>query len=193
MFLPELVLLPHVLRPLFIFEPRYRAMLAHALDGDRMLCIATVVPGVEEVQGPQDYFHTCGIGLVRACVGHEDGTSHLILQGLARVQLLSFLQEEPFKIARVAELPESGGNDAESRALAEKLRAFCSALTTEPAAREKLEEQLLQIVDPAMLADVMAHTFLREAAHQQEVLLALEVEERLRLVLRYLREENGGG
>jgi Lon protease-like protein len=192
MFLPGLVLLPHVLMPLFIFEPRYRAMLAHALAQERMFCVATLAPGVEEVQGPDDYFHTCGVGLVRACVGHEDGTSHLILQGLARVQLGRFIQERPFKIAEIRELPPSGGDDAECRALAAQLRLLCSELTPGPAEREKLEEQLAQIVEPAMLADVMAHTFLRDPAHQQEVLLALNVEARLRLVLRRLREENAG-
>ncbi|HEV7403979.1 MAG TPA: LON peptidase substrate-binding domain-containing protein [Chthoniobacteraceae bacterium] len=192
MFLPGLVLLPHVLLPLFIFEPRYRAMLAHALAQERMFCMATLAPGVEEVRGPDDYFHTCGVGLVRACVGHEDGTSHLILQGLARVQLRGFVQEQPFKIAEVRELPPSGGGDEQCRALATRLRHLCSELTPDPAERKKLEEQLAQIEEPAMLADVMAHTFLRDSAHRQEVLLALQVEERLRVVIRHLRAENAG-
>jgi Lon protease-like protein len=192
MFLPGLVLLPHVLLPLFIFEPRYRAMLTHALAQERMFCVATLAPGVEEVRGPEDYFHICGVGLVRACVGHEDGTSHLILQGLARVQLHSFVQERPFKIAEVRELPPRGGDDERCRELAAQLRLLCSELTPGPAERQKLEEQLSQIAEPAMLADVMAHTFLRASARKQEVLLALDVQERLRLVLRHLREENAG-
>lgn len=192
MFLPGLVLLPHVLLPLFIFEPRYRAMLAHALAGDRMFCVATLAPGVEEVEGSGDYQHVCGLGLVRACVGREDGTSHLILQGLARVELQGFVQEQPFKIATVRELPESGGGSETCRALAEKLRQVCAWLTPGSGERRKLEEQLTQLVEPAMLADVMAHTFLRDAARQQEVLLELDVEDRLRLVLRHLREENAG-
>jgi Lon protease-like protein len=192
MFLPGLVLLPHVLMPLFIFEPRYRAMLAQALAQERMFCVATLAPGVEEVSGPDDYFHACGVGLVRACVGHEDGTSHLILQGLARVQLRGFIQESPFKIAEIRELPPSGGDEEQCRALAAELRLLCAQLTPGASEREKLQAQLAQIVEPAMLADVMAHTFLRDPARQQEVLLALDVEERLRLVLRHLREENAG-
>lgn len=192
MFLPGLVLLPHVLMPLFIFEPRYRAMLAHALAQERMFCVATLAPGAEEVLGPDDYFHTCGVGLVRACVGHEDGTSHLILQGLARVQLHGFVQEQPFKIAEVRELPSSGGDEELCRELAATLRRLCMELTLDPEEREKREEQLAQIVEPAMLADVMAHTFLRDSASQQEVLLALNVEERLRLVIHHLRAENAG-
>jgi Lon protease-like protein len=192
MFLPGLVLLPHVLLPLFIFEPRYRAMLAHALAQERMFCVATLAPGVEEVRGPDDYFHICGVGLVRACVGHEDGTSHLILQGLARVQLSGFVQEQPFKIAKIRELPPIVGDHEQCKHLVATLRLLSFELTSELVERQKLQEQLSQIADPAMLADVMAHTFLRDPARQQEVLLALDVEERLRLVLRHLREENAG-
>lgn len=190
MFLPGLVLLPHVLMPLFIFEPRYRAMLAHALAQERMFCVATLVPGAEEVRGPQDYFQACGVGLVRACIGHEDGTAHLILQGLARVQLHGFVQERPFKIAEIRELPPSGGDDEHCFALAAKLRLLCSELTPDADERTKLEEQLAQIAEPAMLADVMAHTFIRDAARRQEVLLALNVEQRLRVVIGHLHQEN---
>ncbi len=75
-------------------------------------------PARRKCSGPDDYFHTCGVGLVRACVGHEDGTSHLILQGLARVQLRGFVQERPFKIAEVRELPSSGGDEELCRELA---------------------------------------------------------------------------
>ena len=43
-------LLPHGLLPLFIFEPRYRNMLAHALNHDRCFCVATKLPGTEDLE-----------------------------------------------------------------------------------------------------------------------------------------------
>ena len=41
--------------PLFIFEPRYRAMLAHCLEQNRMFCVALMKPGVTEAAGPDDF------------------------------------------------------------------------------------------------------------------------------------------
>lgn len=190
MFLSGVVLLPHVLLPLYIFEPRYREMLAYALEHERMFCVALMKPGVDEVRGPDDFFPDCGLGLVRACVGHDDGTSHLILQGLARVRLRGFVRERPFRVAEVSELPASGGTPENCQPLAAKLRSLCTALTPGSEHRERLEEQIAQITEPAMLADVVAHTFLREVQRQQEVLTALDIEERLRLVIRHLREES---
>ena len=41
------MLFPGVSRPLHIFEPRYRAMVADALKGDRIIGMVTLKPGYE--------------------------------------------------------------------------------------------------------------------------------------------------
>ena len=43
--LPNLVLFPHVMQPLHIFEPRYRQMTADALAGDRLIAVVLLKPG----------------------------------------------------------------------------------------------------------------------------------------------------
>ena len=40
MILGERNLFPQAILPLFIFEPRYRAMLAESLESHRMFCLA---------------------------------------------------------------------------------------------------------------------------------------------------------
>ena len=83
MTLPNATLFPQALLPLYIFEPRYRQMLADALHSTRMFSVAMQKPGsTRETPSP-----VAGLGLIRVSVGHRDGTSHLILQGLARVEL----------------------------------------------------------------------------------------------------------
>ena len=46
--LPNLVLFPHVMQPLHIFEPRYRDLLEDALAGDRLIAMAVLTPGWEK-------------------------------------------------------------------------------------------------------------------------------------------------
>ena len=46
--LPNLVVFPHVMQPLHIFEPRYRAMLEEALDEDGLIAMAVLAPGWEK-------------------------------------------------------------------------------------------------------------------------------------------------
>ena len=43
--LPNVVLFPNVFLPLHIFEPRYRQMVADALDTDRMIGMVLLRPG----------------------------------------------------------------------------------------------------------------------------------------------------
>src|SRR5438270_11194458 len=102
--LPGALLFPHALLPLYIFEPRYRQMLEHALTHHRIFSVALVKPDRAEWQSPADFFHTAGVGLIRACVGRGDGTSNLILQGLERVRFTAFAQTEPFPIAAIEPL-----------------------------------------------------------------------------------------
>ena len=46
--LPNLVLFPHVLQPLHIFEPRYRELLEDALAHDGLIAMAMLEPGWEQ-------------------------------------------------------------------------------------------------------------------------------------------------
>src|SRR3990170_3664199 len=45
--LPNLVLYPHVMQPLHVFEGRYREMLEDAIAGDRLIAMALLEPGWE--------------------------------------------------------------------------------------------------------------------------------------------------
>src|SRR2546426_10344043 len=100
MTLPNATLFPQALLPLHIFEPRYRQMLADALHSDRMFSVAMQRPGsTREIPSP-----VAGLGLIRVAVGHRDGTSHLILQGLMRVELEETLRYKPYRIQRIRPL-----------------------------------------------------------------------------------------
>jgi len=46
--LPNLVMFPHVMQALHIYETRYRAMLEEALEGDRLIALAVLAPGWEK-------------------------------------------------------------------------------------------------------------------------------------------------
>ena len=116
MVLPDCSLFPGARMPLFIFEPRYRQMLADVLEGERMFCIGTADMDLpEEPEGPV-VFPYASVGLVRACVSAGDGTSNLVLEGLQRVQFVAWESGKPYRRARVRGL-ESVEGDPEETAL----------------------------------------------------------------------------
>lgn len=188
MVLPGAQLFPSALLPLHIFEPRYREMLSWSLEQDRMFCIATMKPGVSEAKRTDQFHHTVGIGLVRACVGREDGTSNLVLQGLARMRIVGFLQNAPFRIAELRELTSRPAPPEQNARLVEQLlHASSHLLTGEMQLPAQLEKQLEQIHDPAVLTDVIAHACLHDSEQRQIVFEELDVARRVALLVRYLQ------
>ncbi len=186
------VLFPRALLPLYIFEPRYQEMLAHALGEHRMFCVALVKPQRAQWKSSDDFFHIAGVGLIRACVGRGDGTSNLILQGLRRVRFTAFLQSAPFPIARIEPLESELAATVETDALGAKvLELYSNLKETGRQLPAKIDEYLSHLGDTEMLADLMAATFINDPLRRQQVLEELAVNQRLRLVIQYLREETG--
>src|SRR3954468_3461457 len=128
--LPGALLFPHALLPLYIFEPRYREMLDHALNHHRIFSVALVKPDRPAWESPADFFHVAGVGLIRACVGRGDGTSNLILQGLQRVRFTGFPQELPFPVAEIEPLESESTESVEADALGAKVVELYSKLKT---------------------------------------------------------------
>jgi ATP-dependent Lon protease len=112
MILPGAVLFPGTMLPLFIFEPRYREMLARALETDRMFALATAREGDDDEPLPVG-----AAGIVRACVANKNGTSNLILQGLCRVRFTGWHDDSPFPLATIKPLPSTLSSESDCQAL----------------------------------------------------------------------------
>jgi Lon protease-like protein len=189
--LPGVLLFPNALLPLHIFEPRFRDMLEHALHDDRMLCVALVRPERQQWRTSADFFPVSTVGLIRACVERSDGTSDLILQGIRRVKFSEFEQEAPFPIARIKPLKTRTKLTVETDALAAKVLEFYAQLKSSGRELpEKIDHYLNEMDDPEMLADLIASTFISDATRRQQLLEELDLNQRLRLLIQYLREEN---
>src|SRR5580704_15123763 len=171
MTLPHATLLPQAFLPLYIFEPRYRQMLRDSLGSARMFSVAMQKPGrVRESPSP-----VAGLGLIRGSVEHEDGTSHLLLQGIARVELVETVRYKPYRIQRIRPLESPPSNDVAVDALLAKVRAmlddriklglsFCPPFPQDPQSPPVLPgfppsdalEFLDQITDPGQVADLIS-------------------------------------
>ena len=180
-------LFPHGILPLYIFEPRYRQMLEAALDSDRMFCIGTIdSDGKTEEGGPESPVYTYSTaGLIRACVGNEDGTSNLILQGIRRIRLNGWSQNKPFPVAVVEEMETLPFAD-EERGIAHvaELRSLVIDLSdTGMPINEKLRESIEQVACPEILADLVAYNFVASVEVRQQLLAMHSLAERYEFLI----------
>jgi Lon protease-like protein len=181
------VLVPNALLPLRIFEQQYRDMLRWCIEHERLFCIAMRDP-YWDGSAARDFLPIAGIGLIRACIGQEDGTSNLILQGLARVKLGPLAQTEPFRMGKIKVCATDMPNLVEAEALGVKVLEICGRLLDEGLeVPDTLMDKLRQVTDPELLADIVTQTFIREPMQQQSLMEELSVSKRMRLLIRYLR------
>ncbi|HVS32741.1 MAG TPA: LON peptidase substrate-binding domain-containing protein [Thermoanaerobaculia bacterium] len=105
--LPNLVFFPNTRMPLHIFEPRYRKMVADALDRDKRFGIVLLRPGWES-----DYFgapaiHQFGtVGTIEQAVALDDGRYNILVHGDVRFRILDEVSADPYRTARVLASPE---------------------------------------------------------------------------------------
>ena len=190
--LPGAVLFPNALLPLYIFESRYRNMLDHALKQHRIFCVTLVKPSCPDWYATEDFFHRATAGLIRACVERSDGTSNLILQGLQRVRFTSFEQEKPFPIATIDPIKSLDPTTVETEALGAKVVELYSSLKHDRRKLPpKLDQYLSELRDLEMLADLMGSTFINDPLRRQHLLEERSLNQRLRFLIRYLRDEIG--
>ncbi len=85
--LPNVVLFPQQVLPLYIFEQRYRKMVNDALEGERLLGVSLLKPGWEEEGvGPEPH-EVLGAGEISRVARLAGGNMNIVVRGLARVQI----------------------------------------------------------------------------------------------------------
>lgn len=188
--LPNLVLFPHVVQPLHIFEPRYRQLMADALAGDRLITMALLQPGWEEEYDQRPAIHSV------VCIGRifkeeklPDGRYNLLLQGLARARVIDEVPTDRlYRVARVQLAADVPVADAESQALLRKqLRErLQSWFTAQPPANEQLRKLLLSQIPLGALCDIFGFALPIEPEKKQELLAETHVEQRVAALLSIL-------
>ncbi|MBI4266193.1 MAG: LON peptidase substrate-binding domain-containing protein [Acidobacteria bacterium] len=105
--LPEAVLFPGVARPLFIFEPRYREMVADALTGDRIIGMVLLRPGFEkDYEGRPPIYEIGCAGEIEEYEQLPDGRYTIVLRGLTKFRVVGEDQRRVYRLARVEVMPE---------------------------------------------------------------------------------------
>jgi uncharacterized protein len=161
--LDDIMVFPNIVRPLHIFEPRYRAMIADALKGDRVIGMVQLRPGYEaNYEGRPPVFAVGCAGVITEVEPLPDGTYNLVIRGLVKFRILSEDQSRPYRLARVEAIPENP-DEREEAGLAkqrERIIALLPAGTQPP--REFSDEDIVNALSQYVMVDPMERQQLLE-------------------------------
>lgn len=102
--LPGCVLLPHNLQPLHIFEPRYRQMVADALDSTGLIAMAHFAGHVDReayLNARPPLRDSVCLGYIESYEALDDGRYLVMLRGLCRARIVEEVAHEPYRKAQL--------------------------------------------------------------------------------------------
>ncbi len=160
--LPNLVVFPHVMQPLHIFEPRYRAMLEDAMADDGLIAMAVLAPGWEsDYDGRPPVRSSACLCRVATHCKTEQGTYNALLVGVRRIKIVRELPPaRSFREADVSLIDDvyPHENSARRPELQRQLvTAFRRALPKLPGGCEQIEQLLGTEIPLGMLTDIVAY------------------------------------
>ncbi len=190
-------LFPRALLPLYVFEQRYRDMIAASLSRGGILAVASLLPGFRtEYHGRPPVRPVAGVGRIIAHRRNDDGTYNILLVGLGRVRISKELPpEQPYREAQAqllydrwptsydpqqgrqtlvalaqrmaALLPQGGQAVLGLLEIARTTGELCDVLTAALIHEPRLRLRLLNTRDVARRTDLVADTLARLIADLQ--------------------------
>jgi ATP-dependent Lon protease len=189
--LREFVVFPYMVLPLFLTRESSIAAVEDALAADRLLVlVAQRNPELEE-PGPDDLHRVGTVAMVMRTLRLPDGRVKVLLQGLAKAEIESFVENEPARWACVTPLPPDSEPEwgVEIEAAMRNVRMRVEELLPMKNLPPEVLGVTANVHEPGRLADLVASNLRLRLGEAQEILEIADPLARLRRVDALLRRE----
>jgi len=186
----ESVLYPKMLLPFMVSQDRLVKLIDAALLANKMIGIVPIKnKEVTEVK-PEDLYEVGTAAYILKMLKMPNNSIRLLIQGISRVQLTEFTQQEPFLRAKVRMLADQGEKTTETQALMSGVKGiFQKFVEMAPNLPSDLAIMALNVEEPGILADLIASVLNLGLEDKQAVLETLDVKARLEKVNLLLNKE----
>jgi Lon protease-like protein len=159
--LPNLVLFPHVIQHLHLFEPRYRQLAEDSIASDGLFAMAMYDPSVfGTVPGPAPLSEVICLGHIQQHEKLPDGRYQMRLRGLVRARIISeCATNKLYRMARVELIAEDRPDDLTRLTDARKklARAVLARIQPTSDTRRQLDELFSGETPLGHVCDLLAY------------------------------------
>ena len=186
--LPGLVMFPHVVQALHIFEPRYRQLLADALDDDQLIAMATLADGWQgEYDGQPPVHSEICIGQISSHSMLDDGCSNILLVGLRRARIVTEVDSDRlYRVANAELLHDhyaAGCDETRSQLQLRLLTAFKELMPKSALMADQLVQAMGKESSLGMLTDLIGFSLKLPMDIKQQLLGQCNVDARAEFLL----------
>jgi len=189
--LRDMVVFPYMVLPLFVARERSIAAIEDALAGDRLLMVTAQRDAGIEAPEADDLYRVGTVVMVMRILRMSDGRVKVLVQGIAKAEIESFVQREQAIWVRATPIPADDDTDwcVEAEALVRAVRGRVEELLP----LKNLPPEVLSITanvhEAGRLADLVASNLKLRLHEAQEILEIVDPLARLRRVDALLRRE----
>ncbi len=187
-----LVVYPQTAIPLTVGQPRSIKLVDDVISGDRLIGLVAAKDPDMETPGPDDVYQIGTLASIHRLFRAPDGTIRLLVQGLARIRIDEYVENEPYLRAKVTAIPEKLENTVEVEALVRNVAdQFTRLADLVPNIPSELITNAVNVeeLDPLQLAYAIS-TYIRIGLADAQVILELEsTDAKLRRLMTILSKE----
>ena len=188
--LRDIVVYPKMIVPLFVGREKSIRALQEVVDNDKNIVLATQKNAAVEEPVADDIYHIGTLGTILQLLKLPDGTVKVLIEGLERVKIEKFEDNNEFMEVTASVLPEKDDTSTEVEAL---VRAVLSQFEEYVKLSKKTPPEVLvsvnQITDYGKLADTIASHLSLKIADKQALLDATSLKERFEKILGFMDAE----
>jgi ATP-dependent Lon protease len=188
----DVVIFPYMILPLFVGREKSIAAVDAALARDRLIFLAAQKDLGEEEPKPEDIFTVGTVAMIMRMLKLPDGRVKILVQGLAKARLQSFVADDPFFAVHVERIVEVRAPELplETEALMRTVRDQLTQLVSMGKAMPpEIMVVLENLEDPGSQADLVASNIGLKVADAQALIEIVDPVERLRRVKDLLAKE----
>tara|TARA_B110000977_G_scaffold195208_1_gene273215 strand:- start:27 stop:2450 length:2424 start_codon:yes stop_codon:yes gene_type:complete len=188
--LRDIVVFPHMIVPLFVGREKSVSALEEVMADDKQILLSSQIdPGVDDPD--QDGIYKAGVlANVLQLLKLPDGTVKVLVEGIARVRITEFHENENYFEASAEYLTEMPGDmmtiEALTRSVSKEFARYSKVKKNIP---EEALSAVSEATEPAKLADLVAGHLGIEVNQRQDLLETLSVSERLEKVYGLMQGE----
>ncbi len=187
----DLILFPKMVLPFMVTDPNLIKLVDDALNKDKIVAVVAMKRGEEEGQKPPNNLYRvgCAAQILKMAKVPDVGVK-LLIQGIARIRIMGYVQEEPYLKAIVSPHYDEYQKDVELDALMTNVRGlFQKVVQLSPYLPPDLGVMAMSVEEPGVLADMVASTLNIAKEEKQRILETFDLKERLKEIIRFLNRE----
>jgi ATP-dependent Lon protease len=188
--LRDSVTFPDTLTPLAVGQERSIRLVNDVLSGNRLLAMIASRDPELEAPGPADLYEYGVSGVIARMLKVPDGSLRILVQGAQRIHVVEWVEDRPYPVARIEEVPDVIEEGPELTALMRNVQQTFSHIIEEvPYLPEELLMAVANVEDPSALSHLIAGALRIKTEEKQELLEELDVAKRLRKLSQILARE----